>query len=64
MTLAVRPISADAPPALRAQLERLHTLEDVIRGGNLTLLDVVIQDEYTHDVIVAAGDLYLAFDST
>lgn len=58
------PLRGDLPPALRARLERLHTLEDVIRQPDLRLLDVIVQDEYTHDVIVAAGALYLAFDST
>jgi hypothetical protein len=43
---------------------RLRTLEDVIRQPGFTLLDVIVQDEYTHDVIVAAGAAYLVFDTT
>jgi hypothetical protein len=48
--------------------ERLRTLEEVLewthaRGGSL--VDVIVQDEYTHDVVVTLpGVVYLAFDST
>lgn len=49
---------------LDAQIARLATLEDVIRHPGLLLLDVIVQDEYTHDVIVAAGDAFLVFDTT
>jgi hypothetical protein len=49
-----------------ASASRLHTLEDVLRWGG-DVLDVVVQDEYTHDVVVrapgtAAG--FLVFDTT
>ncbi len=65
MTFALRAVgAAEATPALAAQVERLATLEDVIRRPGLALLDVVVQDEYTHDVVVAAGAVYLVFDST
>ena len=49
-----------APLAWVAQLE---TLEDVLRRG-LAIADVVVQDEYTHDIVAHAGELYLVFDST
>jgi hypothetical protein len=54
-------------PARRASLEATiahdHTLGDVVqRGGHV--VDVIVQDEYTHDVVVADGELYLAYDST
>jgi hypothetical protein len=49
-----------APLAWAAQLE---TLEEVLRRG-LSIADVVVQDEYTHDVVASAGELYLVFDST
>jgi hypothetical protein len=49
-----------APLAWVAQLE---TLEDVLHRG-LAIVEVVVQDEYTHDVVAHAGELYLVFDST
>jgi hypothetical protein len=49
-----------APLAWVAQLE---TLEDVLRRG-LPIVDVVVQDEYTHDVVTIAGELHVVFDST
>jgi hypothetical protein len=54
-------------PARRAVLEATiahdRTLGDVVqRGGHV--VDVIIQDEYTHDVVVADGELYLVYDST
>lgn len=61
--LPVRLVGAATAPAT-AQLARLATLEDVIRRPGFALLDVIVQDEYTHDVVVAAGELYLVFDST
>lgn len=55
---------------LKADAEQLPTLEHVFRWAlrhdpRLQIEDVVIQDEYTHDVLLAAGDgSYLAFDTT
>jgi hypothetical protein len=49
-----------APLAWVAQLE---TLEDVLHRG-LAIADIVVQDEYTHDVVTTAGELYVVFDST
>jgi hypothetical protein len=49
-----------APLAWVAQLD---TLEDVLRRG-LTITDVIVQDEYTHDIVTSVGELYLVFDST
>jgi hypothetical protein len=40
------------------------TLEDVIRDPTLALLEVVVQDEFTHDVIVRGPDGFLVFDTT
>ena len=42
-----------APPTMQALIEAGH---DVV--------DVVIQDEFTHDVIVQIGALYAVYDST
>lgn len=49
---------------------RLDTLEDVIRAGFAQrppweLLDVIVQDEFTHDVVVrGSADAFLVFDTT
>jgi hypothetical protein len=42
---------------------KLETLEDVVRAG-LDILEVVTQDEYTHDVVVAKDGKYLVLDTT
>ncbi|HEX9101801.1 MAG TPA: hypothetical protein VF997_06340 [Polyangia bacterium] len=47
--------------------ERLQTLEEVLRWAHAlghSLVEVVTQDEYTHDVVVAAGERFLVFDTT
>jgi hypothetical protein len=67
---AVGPGLAPGAVARAAPASRLDTLEDVVRFGFLQrpaweLLDVIVQDEFTHDVIVrapAAG--FLVFDTT
>jgi hypothetical protein len=60
---AVSPTAVDA----LAVFERARTLEDVLawahRGGG-ELVEVIVQDEYTHDVIVRTPDAFLAFDTT
>ena len=47
---------------------RLATLEEVLRVGfaqRWELADVVVQDEYTHDVIIEGPPpAYLVFDTT
>jgi hypothetical protein len=35
----------------------------VLRPG-LDLVDVIVQDEYTHDVVTRAGDVHVVFDTT
>jgi len=62
------------PEPLRLDVERavagLGCLADVIRWGVRTvperlIVDVIVQDEYTHDVILDYGDgLFLVFDTT
>ena len=43
---------------------KLATLEDVLRWGG-DVIDVIVQDEYTHDVIVRrANPAFLVFDTT
>jgi len=35
-----------------------------LAARGFALLDVVTQDEYTHDVVFAAGPLFLVYDTT
>lgn len=47
-----------------APAARLATLEDILRWGG-HVLEVVVQDEYNHDVVVTHGaDGFLVFDTT
>lgn len=49
-----------------ASATRLATLEDVLRWGG-DVVSVIVQDEYTHDVIVRpphAATGFLVFDTT
>jgi hypothetical protein len=62
-------LSREEIESLRQELARLHTLGDVLdwmRSLEPTAAapNVVTQDEFTHDVVVAAGRRYLAFDTT
>jgi hypothetical protein len=48
---------------------KLETLEDLLRAGFAQrpiweLREVVVQDEFTHDVVVEAAAGYLVFDTT
>ena len=57
-----------APPPERAPAvavaAQAETLEDVLAAG-LPILDVIVQDEYTHDVVARGpGATYLCFDTT
>ena len=55
---------------LRRRLADVRTLEDVVRWGlgaspPHEIVQVVTQDEYTHDVILHwRGEMYLIFDAT
>jgi len=52
------------------QVKRLETLEEVIQWGlrqpvARTILEVLVQDEYCHDVVMEwEGGLHLVFDTT
>jgi hypothetical protein len=56
--------------ALTSELARLSTLEQVVRWGlaskpSREVVNVVVQDEYTHDIVLAGPDgIYLCFDTT
>ena len=57
-------LAARAAPATR-----LDTLEDILRFGFAQrpvweLADVVVQDEFTHDVVVPWRGHWLVFDTT
>lgn len=49
-------------------VDRLRTLEELLvwcRAQGAELVDVIVQDEFTHDVIVRErADSYLCFDTT
>ena len=64
MTRELRAVG-DAVPAPYASAAKLATLEEVVRWPG-TIVEVIVQDEFTHDVIVAAddGDGFLVFDTT
>lgn len=63
-------VSEQALESARAFVASQRTLEDVVRsvlfaGG--ALHDVVVQDEYTHDVVVrptASSEHFLVYDTT
>jgi hypothetical protein len=66
MTRALRAVGAISEEALarHAPAARLETLEDVLRWGG-HVLEVIVQDEYTHDVVVHTLDAgFLVFDTT
>jgi hypothetical protein len=52
---------------LVALASRQRTLEEVTRwalASGHRVLDVITQDEYTHDVVIAANDVFLVYDTT
>lgn len=61
---------ADLSDELLAEAKALQSLEQAMRWGlsrdpKVTPLDVIVQDEYTHDVIFhAAENSYLVFDTS
>jgi len=64
-------LDAEAARELGQTFGAMRTLEDVVRWGLgcaplKPIVEVVIQDEYTHDVVVevSAGDCYAVFDTT
>jgi hypothetical protein len=42
----------------------VQTLEDLVRWPDLMIVEIVVQDEYTHDVVVQQGTSYLVYDAT
>ena len=62
-------VAKELAPSIEAVVAGQKTLEDVVRWGlsqhpPRLVERVVVQDEYTHDVIVRTPDAYLVFDTT
>jgi hypothetical protein len=63
-------IPEDVLSMLRGQVVERATLEEVVRWALMRrepfpVVDVIVQDEYTHDVVIRVrGDVYLVFDTT
>ena len=63
-------LSDEQAQKLVREVQRLGTLEDVIRWGLARptprmVLEIVVQDEYTHDVVMEWElGLHLVFDTT
>ena len=66
----VSSVDLEAPPAIAAELRGQRTLEDVVRWGlardpPLVVAEVVVQDEYTHDVVMPhPSGVWLVYDTT
>lgn len=41
----------------------IETLEDVLALGH-ELVEIIVQDEFTHDVVTRDRDRYLVYDTT
>ena len=44
--------------------EQLSTLAEVVRRPELVLVDVIAQDEYSHDVVLHGPAGFVVFDAT
>jgi len=67
MAREVRSAGGAVERELAAAVGRLDTLEDVLHWGAATrwdVVDVIVQDEFTHDVIAKGPAGYLVFDTT
>jgi hypothetical protein len=64
------PASAEVQASITALFAGQKTLEDVVRWGLAQkpprlVEDVLVQDEYTHDVVLRhASGVYLVYDTT
>lgn len=60
-------LDADLLTLLEKRLEAHESLEDVLRfarAQETEIADIVVQDEFTYDVLVSYGTLWLAYDTT
>ena len=65
MSLPLRDPHGLLDAALAGRLAALETLGQALSSlPGARFADVVMQDEYTHDVVVAMGERWLAFDAT
>jgi hypothetical protein len=62
---------AQVDAATLAEIEtavgRQRSLQEVVRDAfarGQTISEVIVQDEFTHDVVVPWRDLYLVYDTT
>ena len=54
---------------IQRTFEHCHTLADLLawsarQSPRVQVAEIVTQDEYTHDVVVPYGSIYLSFDTT
>jgi hypothetical protein len=66
---AVGAISAERIGEVQQTFEHCHTLADLLAWGarqspRVQVAEIVTQDEYTHDVVLPYGSIYLSFDTT
>ncbi len=60
-------LSADVRDELDRALATQRTMEDVVcwvLAARRAITAIVIQDEYTHDVVVPFRDVFLVYDTT
>jgi hypothetical protein len=58
-------LTSDERAALEAVVRPQTTLQHVLREfGVRACMDIVTQDEYTHDILVAHRGLWLSYDTT
>jgi hypothetical protein len=53
-----------SPDALQTLVATHRTLEEALHCEQLRLVDLIVQDEFTHDVVFAAGDQFVVYDTT
>jgi hypothetical protein len=52
---------------IEAAVAQQRSLQDVVRdtfARGQTICEVIVQDEFTHDVVVPWRELYLVYDTT
>ena len=58
-------VPSETVAALAREVAAFATLAEVLVWTKYKVADVVVQDEYSHDVVVPGpGAVYLAFDTT
>nr|HEX4314814.1 hypothetical protein [Kofleriaceae bacterium] len=50
--------------ATASDYEHLQSLGEVVRRPELALVEVIVQDEYTHDIVLRAPTGFVVFDAT